>query len=188
MTPEPPVSKGFKIARSYYTLEGQEVDLASAKGGAATLKQNDRLVTVVRIESDEAAGRVLLVDRLPSGFQIENPRLVDSGDISSLSWLKSDIRSEHAEFRDDRFVSAFNLFAAKSDDASDQASSEAEGQGTAPADPKANAPAATATVAYIVRAVTPGTFVHPAATVEDMYRPERYARSAGGTLAISASQ
>jgi hypothetical protein len=188
MTPEPPVSKGFKIARSYYTLDGQEVDLASAKGGAVTLKQNDRLVTVVRIESDEAAGRVLLVDRLPSGFQIENPRLVDSGDISSLTWLKSDIRSEHAEFRDDRFVSAFNLFAKKSDDASDHGASEAEGQGTAPADPKANAPAATATVAYIVRAVTPGTFVHPAATVEDMYRPERYARSAGGTLAISASQ
>jgi hypothetical protein len=32
--------------------------------------------------------------------------------------------------------------------------------------------------------VTPGTFVHPAATVEDMYRPERHARSASGKLTV----
>ena len=44
----------------------------------------------------------------------------------------------------------------------------------------------TASVAYIVRAVTPGTFVHPAATVEDMYRPDRYARSAAGKLTVTA--
>jgi alpha-2-macroglobulin len=32
--------------------------------------------------------------------------------------------------------------------------------------------------------VTPGAYVHPAATVEDMYRPERYARTAGGKLTV----
>jgi uncharacterized protein YfaS (alpha-2-macroglobulin family) len=42
-----------------------------------------------------------------------------------------------------------------------------------------------AAVAYVVRAVTAGDFVHPAATVEDMYRPERYARSASGRLTIA---
>jgi uncharacterized protein YfaS (alpha-2-macroglobulin family) len=46
----------------------------------------------------------------------------------------------------------------------------------------------TATVAYIVRAVSTGTFVHPAATVEDMYRPERYARTAAGTLTITSKE
>ncbi len=45
-----------------------------------------------------------------------------------------------------------------------------------------------ATVAYIVRAVTPGTYVHPAATVEDMYRPERYARTAAGTLTVGMKE
>ena len=45
-----------------------------------------------------------------------------------------------------------------------------------------------ASVAYIVRAVTPGTFIHPAATIEDMYRPERYARSAAGKLTVTAKQ
>jgi alpha-2-macroglobulin len=49
-------------------------------------------------------------------------------------------------------------------------------------------PAATATVAYIVRAVTPGSFVHPAATIEDMYRPERYARSGAGTLVVTPKE
>ena len=34
----------------------------------------------------------------------------------------------------------------------------------------------------MVRAVTPGSFMHPAATVEDMYRPERFARTAAGRL------
>jgi hypothetical protein len=28
-------------------------------------------------------------------------------------------------------------------------------------------------LAYVVRAVSPGRFLHPAATVEDMYRPEQ---------------
>jgi uncharacterized protein YfaS (alpha-2-macroglobulin family) len=41
-------------------------------------------------------------------------------------------------------------------------------------------------VAYIVRAATPGSFVHPAATVEDMYRPARFARTSAGRLEIAA--
>jgi uncharacterized protein YfaS (alpha-2-macroglobulin family) len=45
-----------------------------------------------------------------------------------------------------------------------------------------------ATVAYIVRAVTPGSFIHPAATVEDMYRPERMARTASGRLEVTAKE
>ena len=39
-------------------------------------------------------------------------------------------------------------------------------------------------VAYLVRAVTPGAFVHPAATAEDMYRPDRFARTAAGRLTV----
>ena len=39
-------------------------------------------------------------------------------------------------------------------------------------------------VAYTVRAVSPGVFVHPSATVEDMYRPELQARSDHGTVEV----
>jgi uncharacterized protein YfaS (alpha-2-macroglobulin family) len=39
-------------------------------------------------------------------------------------------------------------------------------------------------VAYIVRAVAPGKYVWPPATVEDMYRPERYGRTAFGEIEV----
>ena len=59
LTPEPAVSKGFTIERTYYTLDGKKVDLASATGGTAELKQNDRLVVVLKVESPETGGRIL---------------------------------------------------------------------------------------------------------------------------------
>ena len=40
-------------------------------------------------------------------------------------------------------------------------------------------------LAYIVRAVTPGTYHHPAATVEDMYRPEYRANTATGRITVT---
>lgn len=209
LTPEPSVSKGFSVTRRYYTLGGEPVDLESADGGAAALAQNQRLVAVLRVESDEAAGRILLVDRLPAGLEIENPRLVDSGDVKSLSWLKTTLRPEHTEFRDDRFVAAFDFWkaarrietnaepAAGGDDLDEEDSGGGEedaddgGRGDTTQAPGNDATltkvAASATVAYVVRAVTPGTFVHPAATVEDMYRPERHARSSAGTLTVKTS-
>ena len=38
----------------------------------------------------DAGGRVLLVDRLPAGFEIENPRLVESGDVKALRLAEDD--------------------------------------------------------------------------------------------------
>ena len=162
-TPEPAAANGFQIERAYYTLDGASVDLASATGGKLTVKQNDRFVVVVKVTAEKAGGRVLVADRLPAGLEVENPRLVSSGDLSSLSWLKTDVGAEHTEFRDDRVVAAFNLFGDK----------KKSGQ--------------TMAVAYMVRAVTPGSFVHPAAIVEDMYVPERHARTGAGRLTVSAT-
>ena len=48
--------------------------------------------------SSEAGGRVMLVDRLPAGLEIENPRLIDSGDISTFAWLKRDRDPERRVF------------------------------------------------------------------------------------------
>ena len=158
LNPEPASQSGFQIKRAYYTLDGKAVDLDKPGSG---LRQSDRLVAVLTIESTDAAGRVLLVDRLPAGLEIENPRLVEGGDIRSLSWFQPGLRPEHTEFRDDRFVAAFDFL-------------------------RAGAKVRSASVAYIVRAVTVGKFVHPAAMVEDMYRPERFARTDGGSLEIKA--
>ena len=182
LTTEPPVSKGFTIERTYYTLDGKPVDLKSATGGTSEVKQNERLVAVVKIESKDPGGRVLLVDRLPAGFEIDNPRIVDSGDVKALDWLKTTVQPEHSEFRDDRFVAAFNFSSGNTEQAAPEAESTPDGQAVT------KGPATSATVAYMVRAVTPGAFIHPAATVEDMYRPERYARSAAGKLTVTAGK
>jgi uncharacterized protein YfaS (alpha-2-macroglobulin family) len=67
----------------------------------------------------------------------------------------------NAEFRDDRFSAAFER---KSGDPS------------------------VFTVAYVVRVVSPGRYVHPQAYVEDMYRPDRFGRTATGTIEVTAAK
>ena len=178
LTPEPPISRGLAIERSYYSLDGKKVDLESAAGGLGRLKQNERLVAVLKINATEPGGRILLVDRLPAGLEIENPRLVDSGDVRSLDWLKTTPTPQHTEFRDDRFVAAFDFFGGVQDRRRGGRGDQTDNRDAV----------ASATVAYIVRAVTPGTYVHPAATVEDMYRPERFARTAAGRLEITVKE
>jgi uncharacterized protein YfaS (alpha-2-macroglobulin family) len=151
--PEPPASRGYGIERSYYRLDGSAAD-------PAQVRQNERLVTVLKVTEPVAQfARVLLVDRLPAGFEIDNPKLVDSGSVEALNWLKTEVEPVHAEYRDDRFVAAFE---------------RAPGQ------------SAFFTVAYIVRAVAPGRFSHPPALVEDMYRPERFGRTGFGTVEVVA--
>ena len=44
------------------------------------------------------------------------------------------------------------------------------------------------TLAYVVRAVTPGSFALPGVVAEDMYRPEVFARSAPGRVTVPAAQ
>lgn len=176
LTPEPAAAQGFTIERAYYTLDGQKLDLASASGGTAKLAQNQRLVAVVSVKGSDAGGRILVVDRLPAGLEVENPRLVDGGDVKTLAWLKREREPQHTEFRDDRVVAAFNFFG---EGGGGRRGGNGDGAATLPV---------AASVAYIVRAVTPGSFVHPAATVEDMYRPERFARSASGRLEISEAK
>ena len=152
ISPEPPLSRGYVVERSYYKLDGTPADVARAR-------QNDRFVTVLKVTENVAqAARLLLVDRLPAGLEIDNPQLVDTDTFEALSWLKRDVEPTHAEYRDDRFVAALDR---------------------APSQP------ATFTLAYVVRAVAPGRYVHPPATVEDMYRPERFGRTASGIVEVS---
>jgi uncharacterized protein YfaS (alpha-2-macroglobulin family) len=155
IAPEPAESRGFTLERSYHRLDGAPVDLAQ-------LRQNDRLVVVLKVtEAQARAGRLLLVDRLPAGLEIDNPKLLDADAVSALAWVKSEVQPTHTEFRDDRFVAAYER------------------------DPNQSA---FFTIAYTVRAVTPGRYVHPAASIEDMYRPERYGRTAFGALEVGASR
>ena len=44
------------------------------------------------------------------------------------------------------------------------------------------------TVAYVVRAVSPGHYTLPQAKVEDMYRPDRFGTTATGIVEVSAAK
>ena len=152
LVPEPAAERGFKIERTYYTLDGKPADPTKAK-------QNDRFAVVLKItEPQPQFGRIIVADYLPAGFEIDNPRLVSSGDTGTLAWITDAQQPVNAEFRDDRFSAAFER---KSDDPS------------------------VFTVAYVVRAVSPGRYVHPQAYVEDMYRPDRFGRTATCTVEVT---
>jgi uncharacterized protein YfaS (alpha-2-macroglobulin family) len=100
--PEPASFNGMNLVRSYFTLDGKPVE-------PSQVQQNTRLVVVLNASrvGDDQTGNFLLVDRLPAGFEIENPTLVATGETGSLSWLTDLTDVTHSEFRDDRFVAAF---------------------------------------------------------------------------------
>lgn len=153
LAPEPAAESGFKIERSYHTLAGEAADPSKAR-------QNQRFVVVVKVtEPQPQFGRVIVADYLPAGFEIDNPRLVSSGETSALDWIANGAEPVNSEFRDDRFTAAFDRSAVSSP---------------------------VFAVAYVVRAVSPGRYVLPQAKVEDMYRPDRFGRTATGAIEITA--
>ena len=139
---------GYRIARAYYDLEG--VTLSPDQVTVGT-----RMVAVLTVTpADDSGARLMVNDPLPAGFEIDNPNLLNAGDIAALDWLDP-AYAEQAEFRADRFLAAVDW-------QSDQPF----------------------TLAYIVRAISPGVFHHPAALVEDMYRPEYRATTASSRVTV----
>lgn len=131
------------IQRTFYTLDGKPWVVGP-------LKEGDALIIGLKIEAREAMPDALLVELLPGGLEIENFNLTDAkqwADVVVAGITLSDRSSaadvQHEEFRDDRYVAALQL---------------AQGQ--------------EANVFYLVRAVSPGTYLVPPPLVEDMYRPE----------------
>ena len=152
-SPEPAADHGFTLERTFHTLDGEEVDIATAK-------QNERFVVLLTVtEAQPQFARVALTDYVPAGFEIDNPRLVSSADTGGLDWISHAAEPVHTAFRDNRFVAAF--------------------------DRRADSPVVY-TVAYVVRAVSPGDYVLPQAVVEDMYRPDRFGRTDTGAVKVIA--
>ena len=125
------------------------------------VQQNDRFVVKLTATPQQlGSGQYVIADPLPAGFEIENPNLLgDVGGVGDLSaWLALDTPA-NVESRTDQYVAAFRIY---------------EKVGTV-------------TTAYLVRAVSPGTFVLPGATVEDMYRPELRGNTDAGHIEIGSS-
>jgi uncharacterized protein YfaS (alpha-2-macroglobulin family) len=145
-----------------FKIERKFYTLAGEAADPARAKQNDRFVVVLTMtEPQPQFGRVIVADYVPAGFEIDNPHLVSSGETGTLSWIANAAEPVHSEFRDDRFTAAFD-----------------RAQNSAPV----------FTVAYVVRAVSPGRYVLPQAKVEDMYRPDRFARTGTGMIEVIAAK
>lgn len=138
-----PMSNVLSIRREYFTLQGQPADLTRLKSG-------ELLVVRLSVGASERVSDALVVDMLPAGLELENQNLSDSsaslGD--SADALKESLMDmqqaniQHIEFRDDRFVAALAL------------------DGYSPA-----------TLLYLARVVTPGSYRLPPPQVESMYVP-----------------
>ena len=141
-----------------FKIERNYFTLDGKPADVAKAKQNDRFAVVLKItEPKPEYGHIMVSDYLPAGFEIDNPHLVSSGDAGTLDWIEDGEEPENTEFRDDRFTAAI-------DRASDAKS--------------------VFTVAYVVRAVSPGKYVLPQAYVEDMYNPSRYGRTGTGAIEV----
>ncbi|MEH6738444.1 MAG: alpha-2-macroglobulin family protein [Sulfitobacter sp.] len=128
------------------------------EGEAVTgpVKTGTRLVAVLDVQPFEKIGaRLMIDDPLPGGFEIDNPNLLNSASVKALDWIKP-TNPQNVEFRADRFLAAV-------DHRGDEAFQ----------------------LAYVVRAVTPGEYHHPAALVSDMYRPEYRANTGTGRLIVT---
>jgi uncharacterized protein YfaS (alpha-2-macroglobulin family) len=153
----PPVDEGFSITRTIYTPDGTEADLAN-------VKQNDLMVVVLTGQATSGLDhQALITDLLPAGLEAEIASLVSARQTGDYSWLPKLTTPLYAEYRDDRFVAAFDVYDENNDSRN-------------------------FTFAYLVRAVTPGDYKVPAPTIEDMYKPNYRGRGAAGKTHIAAAE
>jgi uncharacterized protein YfaS (alpha-2-macroglobulin family) len=170
-SPPRAVAEGIAAEKQVRRLDGSEVDLGE-------IAQGDRLVVSITLTPREERLQPLIVaDLLPAGFEIETALRPGDGApldwedggpigwddnaqererIGAYAWLGQIAATKIAEARDDRFLAAIDVTMG---------------------DP--------VTIAYIVRAVTPGRFTAPGVVVEDMYRPDVFARSPATEVEIA---
>ena len=157
-TPPAATAQGFTLTKRLATRDGLPVDPMS-------VRQNDRLVIIVTGKADaDRLHPAIIADLLPAGFEIEAVLTPEDGAQEGVSgpykWIGPISWTRVSEARDDRFVAAVDLYDNKKG----------------------------FTVAYLVRAVTPGEFVFPGAVIEDMYRPGVFARTAVSKVKIAPAE
>jgi hypothetical protein len=151
--------EGLKVERRWLDADGSPIPGGSDGGesGLTGIALGDLVYVELTLSntSGERMGNIALVDRIPAGWEIENPRLGRSD--ATPEWVDTDRlwEADHLDLRDDR-VEVFGHLA--------------KGE--------------IRQVIYAVRAVTAGKFALPTADAEAMYDPRSWARVRGGTVEI----
>ena len=155
---QPALSEGFELSRAYLDpATGKVVDRVAA-GAMVRVR--------LTIASGEERSRVAVSDPLPAGLEPLNTRFATTAAVAPGARPRPGREDDdgdraawitHKELRDDRVDVFYD-----------------------------HLPAGSYSFEYFARATTAGTYVAPAATVEQMYRPEVRARTALGTFTVTA--
>ena len=149
----------LKADRNGFVISRSFYTMDGSRANLGNIRQGDILVAVISGEAiDRRDRQAIVVDLLPAGFELENASLVGGRGTEELGWLPKLTETVHTELRDDRFVAALNLRQYDGDK--------------------------DFYLAYVVRAVSPGTFRLPAPYVEDMYEPTWFARGSMDSVSI----
>ena len=145
------VHQGLRVQRELLNVDGSPLRLEDHRLGELVTVRT----TLENLTGDSVAN-IALVDRLPAGWELENPRLGRGGEAAWVdpgqAWV-----SDHMNLRDDRL----------------------EVFGTLEGGERRE-------VVYQVRAVSAGTFTLPPVEAEAMYDPELKARQPGGEITVRA--
>ncbi len=146
---QPIGGNGLAVERTWLTSTGGTLGAEHALGDLIYVSV--ALTNTTRRTLDNVA----LVDRIPAGWEIENPRL---GRGSLPDWIDPDElwTPDYLDLKDDRFMVFGKL-----------------------------EPGQTVRVVYAVRAVTAGEFTVPPVSAEAMYDPRLWAREGGKTVRIA---
>ena len=149
---------GFGVERRYAAVD-DPADVSRDADGAWRIRAGSRVRVELTLAVPARRVHVALVDPLPAGLEILDPALSeDAGgepEASPRHWWGWATWYEHRNLRDDR-AEAFASYLS----------------------------AGVYRFRYTARATTPGAFVVPAATAEEMYAPETFARTAGDRVLI----
>jgi uncharacterized protein YfaS (alpha-2-macroglobulin family) len=143
-----------------FTIKREYFDENGKPTDPTTVAQGTRMMVKLLITHQSGfKKRALIADLLPAGFEIEPSSIGGLTRVLLDKHFKDRDKPVFKAERDDRYVAAYDL-------------PEAEG---------------TVTSVYVVRAAIPGSYVHPAPFVEDMYKPEYSAIGKVDAITVTAS-
>ena len=128
-----------------FTIKRDYFDESGKPTNPFTVAQGTRMIVKLSITHQSGfEKRALIADLLPAGFEIEPASIGGLTRVLLDKHFKDRDKPVYKAERDDRYVAAYDL-------------------------PKDGG---TITSVYVVRAAIPGSYVHPAPFVEDMYKPQ----------------
>ena len=88
-------SRELQVRRRYFDKDGEEL--------THTFQHGELIVAEIAVKAlTDSLENVVVVDMLPAGFEIENPRLESRADIA---WIKADaFKPDYVDIRDDRLI------------------------------------------------------------------------------------